>query len=171
MFLSDTEFSKFDKLSQYIRLTPSLQFPIAQAEIQPNHFLDRLDFDYERDDYPTIYISDSTQRLIESSVKNVFDQIELSAEVACTYSCSPVELEGSTSNFNRTSMSKLAKIPEGTPKVISMFQDTKSLRIIDIRNDQLLLSSETLSIAKNTTGISYNAVDSLTLSKQITSPC
>ena len=68
-------------------------------------------------------------------------------------------------------MSKLAKIPEGTPKVISMFQDTKSLRIIDIRNDQLLLSSETLSIAKNTTGISYNAVDSLTLSKQITSPC
>ena len=66
----DTELFELDKLSQNTGLTPSLQLPFAQAEIQLNSYLDRLDFDvdYERDNYATIYVSDSIQRLLEISI-------------------------------------------------------------------------------------------------------
>ena len=62
----ETELFELDKLSNDTGLTPSVKLPVAKADIQLNSFLDRLDFnvDYERDDYATIYVSDSIQRLL-----------------------------------------------------------------------------------------------------------
>lgn len=61
---------EFDKLSQKISLTPSFQLPVAKADIHLNSFLDSLDFDvdYDRDDYATIYISDTIHKLLEISM-------------------------------------------------------------------------------------------------------
>lgn len=198
----DTELFEIDKLSQNTGLTPSLQLPIAQAEIQLNSFLDRLDFDvdYERDTYATIYISDTIQRLLEISIEDVYDPTELSAEVESSYILSPVELEDTTNDFNRISMSQATQLPDGTTTVIPPFQSTIVLGTIDMynepyrsarffdgsiaftvtnefpmdadvrillydENDQLITSSETFSVAKNTSEMSSIQIDGLTISK------
>ena len=200
----DTELFEIDKLSQNTGLTPSLQLPIAQAEIQLNSFLDRLDFDvdYDRDTYATIYVSDTIRRLFETSIEDVYDPTELSAEVESTYTLSPIELEDTTNDFNRVSMSQATQLPDGTTTVIPPFQSTIVLGTIDMynepyqsvrffdgsiaftvtnefpidadvrillydENDQLITSSETFSVAKNTSVISSIQIDGLTLSKRI----
>ena len=70
----ETELFELDKLSNDTGLTPSVKLPVAKADIQLNSFLDRLDFnvDYERDDYATIYVSDTIQRLLETSIEDVY---------------------------------------------------------------------------------------------------
>lgn len=200
----DTELFELDKLSQNTGLTPSVQLPIAQAEIQLNSFLDRLDFDvdYERDTYATIYVSDSIQRLVETSIEDVYDPTELSAEVESSYTLSPIELEDITNDFNRISMSEATQIPDGTTTVIPPFQSTIVLGTIDMynesyrsvrffdgsivftvtnefpidadvrillydENDQLIASSETFSVAKNTSEMSSVQIDGLTFSKRL----
>ncbi|MCH1471614.1 MAG: DUF5723 family protein [Flavobacteriaceae bacterium] len=189
-------------MSQNTGLTPSLQLPIAQAEIQLNSFLDRLDFDvdYERDTYATIYISDTIQRLLEISIEDVYGPTELSAEVESSYILSPVELEDTTNDFNRISMSQATQLPDGTTTVIPPFQSIIVLGTIDMynepyrsarffdgsiaftvtnefpmdadvrillydENDQLITSSETFSVAKNTSEMSSIQIDGLTISK------
>lgn len=200
----DTELFELNKLSQNTGLTPSVQLPIAQAEIQLNSFLDRLDFDvdYERDTYATIYVSDSIQRLVETSIEDVYDPTELSAEVESSYTLSPIELEDITNDFNRISMSEATQIPDGTTTVIPPFQSTIVLGTIDMynesyrsvrffdgsivftvtnefpidadvrillydENDQLIASSETFSVAKNTSEMSSVQIDGLTFSKRL----
>ena len=200
----DTELFELDKLSQNTGLTPSLQFPIAQAEIQLNSYLDSLDFDvdYERDDYATIYVSDSIQRLVESSFEDVYDPTELSTMVESSYTLSPIELEDTTNNLDRISMSDLTGFPNGTSLAIPQFHDTISLGSLDMynepyrsarffdgsieflvtnelpidaekkillydENDQLITSSETFSVAKNTSETSSIQIDGLTISKRL----
>ena len=200
----DTELFEIDKLSQNTGLNPSLQLPIAQAEIQLNSYLDRLDFDvdYDRDDYATIYVSDSIQRLLEISIEDVYDPTEISTEVESSYTLSPIELEDTANDFNRISMSQATQLPDGTTTVIPPFQSTIILGTIDMynepyrsarffdgsiaftvtnefpidadvrillydENDQLITSSETFSVAKNTSVISSIQIDGLTLSKRI----
>lgn len=200
----DTELFELNKLSQNTGLTPSVQLPIAQAEIQLNSYLDRLDFDvdYERDTYATIYVSDSIQRLVETSIEDVYDPTELSAEVESSYTLSPIELEDITIDFNRISMSEATQIPDGTTTVIPPFQSTIVLGTIDMynesyrsvrffdgsivftvtnefpidadvrillydENDQLITSSETFSVAKNTSEMSSVQIDGLTFSKRL----
>ena len=103
----ETELFELEKLSNDTGLTPSVKLPVAKADIQLNSFLDRLDFnvDYERDDYATIYVSDSIQRLVETSIEDIYDPTALSSEVESTNTLSPVELENITNYFNRISMS------------------------------------------------------------------
>ena len=200
----DTELLELDKLSQNTRLTPSLQLPIAQAEIQLNSYLDSLDFyvDYERDTYATIYVSDSIQRLVETSFEDVYDPTGLSTVVESSYTLSPIELEDTTSNLDRISMSDLTGFPNGTPLTISQFHDTISLGILDMynepyrsarffdgsiefsvtnelpidakkklllydENDQLITSSETFSVAKNSSETATVQIDGLIISKRI----
>ena len=200
----DTELFELDKLSQNTGLTPSLQFPIAQAEIQLNSYLDSLDFDvdYERDDYATIYVSDSIQRLVESSFEDVYDPTELSTMVESSYTLSPIELEDTTNNLDRISMSDLTGFPNGTSLAIPQFHDTISLGSLDMynepyrsarffdgsieflvtnelpidaekkillydENDQLITSSETFSVAKNTSETSSIQIDGLIISKRL----
>jgi hypothetical protein len=200
----DTELFEFDKLSQNTGLTPSLQLPIAQAEIELNSYLDRLDFnvDYDRDSYATIYISDSIQRLLEISIEDVFDPTEISTEVESSYTLSPIELEDTANDFNRITMSQATQLPDGTTTVIPPFQSTIILGTIDMYNEpyqsarffdgsiefkvtnefpidadikvlvydekgQLITSSETFSVAKNTTETPSIQIDGLILSKQI----
>ncbi|MDG1684439.1 MAG: hypothetical protein P8H63_00175 [Flavobacteriaceae bacterium] len=200
----DTELLEIDKLSQNTGLTPSVQLPIAQAEIQLNSYLDRLDFeiDYERDDYATIYVSDSIQRLVETSIEDIYDPTELSAEVGSTYTLSPIELEDINNDFNRISISDATQLSDGTTTVILPFESEMALGTIDAysesyrsarffdglitftlanqlpldanvkillydENDQLITSSETFSIAENTTETSSIQIDGLTIPKQI----
>ena len=133
----DTELFEIDKLSQNTGLNPSLQLPIAQAEIQLNSYLDRLDFDvdYDRDDYATIYVSDSIQRLLEISIQDVYDPTELSAEVESSYTLSPIELEDTTNDFDRKSVSEVIQIPDSTTTVIPPFQSTIVLGTLDMYNE------------------------------------
>ena len=200
----DTELLELDKLSQNTGLTPSLQLPIAQAEIQLNSYLDSLDFyvDYERDTYATIYVSDSIQRLVETSFEDVYDPTGLSTVVESSYTLSPIELEDTTSNLDRISMSDLTGFPNGTPLTISQFHDTISLGILDMynedyrsvrffdgsiefsvtnelpidaekkillydENDQLITSSETFSVAKNSSETATVQIEGLIISKRI----
>ena len=200
----DTELLELEKLSQNTGLTPSFQLPIAQAEIQLNSYLDRLDLDvdYERDSYATIFISDSIQRLLEISIEDIYDPTGLSAEVESSYTLSPIELEDTTSNLNRISMSELTGLPNDTPAIIPQVHDTIALETIDMYNEpyqsarffdglieftvtnefpidadikvlvydengQLITSSETFSVAKNTTETPSIQIDGLILSKQI----
>ena len=202
----DTELFELDKLSQNTGLTPSVQLPIAQAEIQLNSFLDSLDFDvdYDRDDYATIYVSDSIQRLVETSIEDIYDPTDLSAEEESSYTLSPIELEDTSNDFDLISMSQATQVPDGTTTVIPPFQTTIVLGSIDMYNepyrsarffegsiefvvtnqfpidadvkillyddnDQLITSSETFSVAKNTTKTSSVQLDGLTISKQIES--
>ncbi|MGB1902521.1 MAG: hypothetical protein ACPHP0_07515 [Flavobacteriaceae bacterium] len=133
----DTELLEIDKLSQNTGLTPIVQLPIAQAEVQLNSYLDSLDFDvdYDRDDYATIYVSDSIQRLLEISIQDVYDPTELSAEVESSYTLSPIELEDTTNDFDRKSMSEVIQIPDSTTTVIPLFQSTIVLGTLDIYNE------------------------------------
>ena len=200
----DTELLELDKLSQNTGLTPSFQLPIAQAEIQLNSFLDSLDFDvdYDRDNYATIYVSDSIQRLVETSFEDVYDPTGLSTVVESSYTLSAIELEDTTSNLDRISMSELTGFPNGTPLTISQFHDTVSLGTLDLyneqyrsarffdgsieflvtnefpidaekriliydENDQLITSSETISVAKNSSKTSTVQIDGYNISKQI----
>ena len=177
---------------------------MARADIQLNSFLDRLDYniDYERDSYATIYVSDSIQRLVETSPEDVYDPTELSAEVESTYTLSPVELENTTNYFNRISMSEATQIPDGTTIVIPSFQSAITLGNIDFynepyqsarfvdgsieftvtnefpidadvsillydENNQLITSSETFSVAKNTSEMSFIQIDGLIISKKL----
>lgn len=177
---------------------------MARADIQLNSFLDRLDYniDYERDSYATIYVSDSIQRLVETSTEDVYDPTELSAEVESTYTLSPVELENTTNYFNRISMSEATQIPDGTTIVIPSFQSAITLGNIDFynepyqsarfvdgsieftvtnefpidadvsillydENNQLITSSETFSVAKNTSEMSFIQIDGLIISKKL----
>ena len=200
----DTELLELDKLSQNTGLTPSLQLPIAQAEIQLNSYLDSLDFDvdYERDTYATIYVSDSIQRLVESSFEDVYDPTELSTMVESSYTLSPIELENTTVDFDRISTSEVTGLPNGTPAVIPPFQYSIVLGSIDMynepyqsarffegslsftvtnqlpldadvkvllydENDQLIISTETFSVVKNTIQTSVVQIDGLILSKSL----
>ena len=133
----DTELFEFDKLSQNTGLTPSLQLPIAQAEIELNSYLDRLDFnvDYDRDSYATIYISDSIQRLLEISIEDVYDPTEVSTEVESLYTLSPIELEDTANDFNRISMSQATQLPDGTTTLIPPFQTFIDIGSIDMYNE------------------------------------
>ena len=200
----DTELLELDKLSQNTGLTPIVQLPIAQAEVQLNSYLDSLDFDvdYDRDTYATIYVSDSIQRLVETSFEDVYDPTELSTMVVSSYTLSPIELEDTTSNLDRISMSDLTGFPNGTSLAIPQFHDTISLGSLDMynepyrsarffdgsiefsvtnelpidaekkillydENDQLITSSETFSVATNSSETSTVQIDGLTISKQI----
>ena len=200
----DTELFELDKLSNDTGLTPSVKLPVAKADIQLNSFLDRLDFnvDYERDDYATIYVSDSIQRLLETSIEDIYDPTELTAEVESTYTLSPVVLENTTNYFNRISISEATQIPDGTTIVIPSFQSTITLGTIDFynepyqsarffdgsveftvtnefpidadvriliydENNQLITSSETFSVAKNTSEMSFIQIDGLIISKKL----
>jgi hypothetical protein len=133
----DTELLEIDKLSQNTGLTPIVQLPIAQAEVQLNSYLDSLDFDvdYDRDEYATIFVSDSIQRLLEISIQDVYDPTELSAEVESSYTLSPIELEDTTNDFDRKSMSEVTQIPDSTTTVIPPFQSTIVLGTLDIYNE------------------------------------
>ena len=133
----DTELFEFDKLSQNTGLTPSLQLPIAQAEIELNSYLDRLDFnvDYDRDSYATIYVSDSIQRLLEISIEDVYDPTEVSTEVESLYTLSPIELEDTANDFNRISMSQATQLPDGTTTLIPPFQTFIDIGSIDMYNE------------------------------------
>ena len=104
----DTELFELDKLSQNTGLTPSVQLPVAQAEVQLISYLDSLDIDvdYDRDSYATIYVSDSIQRLVETSFEDVYDPTGLYSEVESSYSLSPIELENTNNDFNRISIAK-----------------------------------------------------------------
>ena len=172
--------------------------------VQLNSYLDSLDFDvdYERDDYATIYVSDSIQRLLEISIDDIYDPTELSSEVQSIYTLSPIELEDTTNYFNRTSMSEATQIPDGTTTVIPPFQSTIVLGTLDMynepyqsarffdgsivftvtnefpidadvrillydENNQLITSSETFSVAKNTSEMSFIQIDGLTISKKL----
>ena len=200
----DTELLEIDKLSQNTGLTPIVQLPIAQAEVQLNSYLDSLDFDvdYERDTYATIYVSDSIQRLLEISIQDVYDPTGLSTEVESSYTLSPIELEDTTNDFDRISMSEATQIPDGTTTVIPPFQSTIVLGTLDMynepyqsarffdgsivftvtnefpidadvkillydENNQLITSSETFSVAKNTSETSSIQIDGLTISKRL----
>ena len=200
----DTELLEIDKLSQNTGLTPIVQLPIAQAEVQLNSYLDSLDFDvdYERDTYATIYVSDSIQRLLEISIQDVYDPTGLSTEVESSYTLSTIELEDTTNDFNRISISEATQIPDGTTTVIPPFQSTIILGTIDMynepyrsarffdgsivftvtnefpidadvkillydENNQLITSSETFSVAKNTSETSSIQIDGLTISKRL----
>ena len=112
----DTELLELDKLSQNTGLTPSVQLPIAQAEVQLNSYLDSLDFDvdYDRDSYATIYVSDSIQRLVETSFEDVYDPTGLYSMVESSYTLSPIELENTNNDLDRISMSEATNIPNGT---------------------------------------------------------
>lgn len=133
----DTELLEIDKLSQNTGLTPIVQLPIAQAEVQLNSYLDSLDFDvdYDRDDYATIYVSDSIQRLLEISIQDVYDPTVLSAEVESSYTLSTIELEDTTNDFDRKSMSEVTLIPDSTTTVIPPFQSTIVLGTLDMYNE------------------------------------
>ena len=200
----DTELFELDKLSQNTGLTPSVQLPVAQAEVQLISYLDSLDFDvdYDRDSYATIYVSDSIQRLVETSFEDVYDPTGLYSEVESSYSLSPIELENTNNDFNRISMSEATNIPNGSTTVIPPFQITIVLGTIDMynepyrsarffdgsilftvtnefpidadvrvllydENNQLITSSETFSVAKNTSEISSLQIDGLTVSKRL----
>ena len=200
----DTELLEIDKLSQNTGLTPIVQLPIAQAEVQLNSYLDSLDFDvdYDRDDYATIYVSDSIQRLLEISIQDVYDPTGLSTEVESSYTLSTIELEDTTNDFDRISMSEATQIPDSTTTVIPPFQSTIVLGTIDMynepyrsarffdgsieftvtnqfpidadvkillygENNQLITSSETFSVAKNTSETSSIQIDGLTISKRL----
>tara|TARA_Y100001958_G_C21227833_1_gene553276 strand:- start:257 stop:2194 length:1938 start_codon:yes stop_codon:yes gene_type:complete len=118
-------------------LTPSVQLPVAQAEVQLISYLDSLDFDvdYDRDSYATIYVSDSIQRLVETSFEDVYDPTGLYSEVESSYSLSPIELENTINDFNRISMSEATNIPNGSTTVIPPFQITIVLGTIDMYNE------------------------------------
>ena len=133
----DTELLEIDKLSQNTGLTPIVQLPIAQAEVQLNSYLDSLDFDvdYDRDDYATIYVSDSIQRLLEISIQDVYDPTVLSTEVESSYTLSTIELEDTTNDFDRKSMSEVTQIPDSTTTVIPPFQSTIVLGTLDMYNE------------------------------------
>lgn len=133
----DTELFELDKLSQNTGLTPSVQLPVAQAEVQLISYLDSLDFDvdYDRDSYATIYVSDSIQRLVETSFEDVYDPTGLYSEVESSYSLSPIELENTINDFNRISMSEATNIPNGSTTVIPPFQITIVLGTIDMYNE------------------------------------
>ena len=133
----DTELFELDKLSQNTGLTPSVQLPVAQAEVQLISYLDSLDFDvdYDRDSYATIYVSDSIQRLVETSFEDVYDPTGLYSEVESSYSLSPIELENANNDFNRISMSEATNIPNGSTTVIPPFQITIVLGTIDMYNE------------------------------------
>ncbi len=204
-FLScDTELLELDKLSKNTGLTPSIQLPIAQAEIQLNTYIDSLDFDvdYDRDSYATIYVSDSIQRLLETSIEDIYDPNALSAEVESFYNLSPLELENTTNDFNPISISQATQIPDGTTIMIPSFQSKIVLGTIDMynepyrsvrffdgsiiftvinefpidanvqlllydENDEIITSSQTFFVAKNTSEISSVPIDGLTISKGI----
>ncbi|NCF42959.1 MAG: hypothetical protein GWP32_08800 [Bacteroidetes bacterium] len=200
----DTELLEIDKLSQNTGLTPIVQLPIAQAEVQLNSYLDSLDFDvdYDRDTYATIYVSDSIQRLLEISIQDVYDPTGLSTEVESSYTLSTIELEDTTNDFNRISMSEATGISDNTTIPIPPFQSTIVLGTIDMynepyrsarffdgsieftvtnefpidadirillydENNQLITSSETFSVAKNTSETSSIQIDGLTISKRL----
>ena len=200
----DTELFELDKLSNDTGLTPSVKLPVAKADIQLNTFLDRLDFnvDYERDTYATIYVSDSIQRLVETSFEDVYDPTRLSTVVDSLYNLTPIELEDTTSNLDRISMSDLTGLTNGTPTAIPQFHDTIPLGTLDLynepyrsarfsdgsiefsvtnefpidaekrillfdENDQLITSSETFSLAKNSSETATVQIDGLTISKRI----
>ena len=200
----DTELLELDKLTQNTGLTPSLQLPIAQAEIQLNSHLDSLDFDvdYDRDDYATIYVSDTIHRLLEISIEDVYDPNGFSTEAESSYALSPIELEDTTNDFNRISISEATRIPDGTTTVIPPFQSTIALGTIDMynepyqsarffdgsieftvtnefpidadvrilvydENNQLITSSGTFSVAKNTSETSSVQIEGLTISKRL----
>ncbi len=200
----DTELLELDKLSKNTGLTPSIQLPIAQAEIQLNTYIDSLDFDvdYDRDSYATIYVSDSIQRLLETSIEDIYDPNALSAEVESFYNLSPLELENTTNDFNPISISQATQIPDGTTIMIPSFQSKIVLGTIDMynepyrsvrffdgsiiftvinefpidanvqlllydENDEIITSSQTFFVAKNTSEISSVPIDGLTISKGI----
>ena len=200
----DTELLEVDKLSKHTGLTPSIQLPIAQAEIQLNSYLDSLDFDvdYDRDSYATIYVSDSIQRLLETSIEDIYDPSGLSSEVDSFYNLSPFKLENATSDFNPISISQATQIPDGTTIMIPSFQSKINLGSIDMynepyrsarffdgsivftvtnefpidanvrlllydENDEIITSSQTFFVAKNSSEISSVLIDGLTISKSI----
>ncbi len=200
----DTELLELDKLSKNTGLTPSIQLPIAQAEIQLNTYIDSLDFDvdYDRDSYATIYVSDSIQRLLETSIEDIYDPNALSAEVESFYNLSPLELENTNNDFNPISISQATQIPDGTTIMIPSFQSKIVLGTIDMynepyrsvrffdgsiiftvinefpidanvqlllydENDEIITSSQTFFVAKNTSEISSVPIDGLTISKGI----
>lgn len=110
---------------------------MAKADIQLNSFLDRLDYniDYERDDYATIYVSDTIERLLETSLEDIYDPVGFTAGAEATYRLPPVELEDKTNDFEPVSLGEAAQILDGTTTVIPSFQSITDIVNIDLYNE------------------------------------
>ena len=110
---------------------------MARADIQLNSFLDRLDYniDYERDDYATIYVSDTIERLLETPLEDIYDPVGSTAGADATYSLPPVELEDNTNDFEPVSLGEAAQILDGTTTVIPSFQSITDIGNIDLYNE------------------------------------
>lgn len=110
---------------------------MAKADIQLNSFLDRLDYniDYERDDYATIYVSDTIERLLETPLEDIYDPVGFTAGAEATYRLPPVELEDKTNDFEPVSLGEAAQILDGTTTVIPSFQSITDIVNIDLYNE------------------------------------
>ena len=110
---------------------------MARADIQLNSFLDRLDYniDYERDDYATIYVSDTIERLLETPLEDIYDPVGSTAGAEATYSLPPVELEDKTNDFEPVSLGEAAQILDGTTTVIPSFQSITDIGNIDLYDE------------------------------------
>ena len=114
-----------------------MQLPVAKADIQLNSFIDRLDYniDYERDDYATIYVSDTIERLLEIPLEDIYDPIGSTAGADATYSLPPVELEDKTNDFEPVSLGEAAQILDGATTVVPSFQSLNDIGSIDLYNE------------------------------------
>ena len=133
----NTDLFEFDRLSLQTNLEPELRAPLASIEVELSSFLDDNDFDvdYQRDDYGTIFLLDTINRLLEIPFEDIYDPEDLSAEVDTLYALESIVIADASFDFDLIGIGDVTPFPDGSVIPATPFTASLVLGNIDIFND------------------------------------
>jgi len=133
----NTDLFEFDRLSLQTNLEPELRAPLASIEVELSSFLDDNDFDidYQRDDYGTIFLLDTINRLLEIPFEDIYDPEDLSAEVDTLYALESIVIADASFDFDLIGIGDVTPFPDGSVIPDTSFTASLVLGNIDIFND------------------------------------
>ena len=133
----NTDLFEFDRLSLQTNLEPELRAPLASIEVELSSFLDDNDFDvdYQRDDYGTIFLLDTINRLLEIPFEDIYDPEDLSAEVDTLYALESIVIADASFDFDLIGIGDVTPFPDGAVIPVTPFTASIDLGNIDIFND------------------------------------
>lgn len=134
----NTDSFDFDKLSGQTGITPEIRAPFAQMELNLQSFLDSLDYeiDYDRDNYGTIYVSDSISTLASLVLEDVFDISTLETEFTSDYQIESLQISNSFVELPQTSIDKIfSSLVNQQTVSISTFQKTLDFDVFELFSD------------------------------------
>lgn len=111
-----TDSFDFDKLSNQTGLSPEIKFPVAQAEIGLERFLDKLNFEVDdtKDAYGTIYLKDTISDIGSLKIVEVFDVGEISNAFSTSYTLNPIPLDDLSFYNDSFSFGQISSFADGS---------------------------------------------------------